>query len=49
MGGLNCIVLKGTSLTFLGLFELDLESGSIELSELTYILTGGVKEALSRI
>ena len=49
MGGLKLIALKGTSLTLLGLFELDIESGTTKMTELTHILTGGVQEAISRV
>ena len=40
------VALEGTSVTLIGLFKYDLETGSTQLTELSHILSGGIKEAI---
>lgn len=43
------MVLQGTSLTLMGLFELDLKTGCTKMTEMTHLLTGGLYEATNRM
>lgn len=41
------VAYNGSSLTLIGLFELDAETGALKVTDLTHVLAGGLTEAQS--
>ena len=43
------VVMEGSSVTLVGLFEYDMQTGTPKLTELSHMLSGGIKEAIRQV